>query len=198
MGSHFLDFCMLSDVRFYLGYKYLDYSLEYYVLETGLCYIAPKGVDTFVLVGNQPGHTQQQTPACSGRGSSVSCRFRLFKHRMRGLSSLCSSLPLSWRLVCPGLLFLVPSVPPPRGIQAAVAAPVPLCSWLYHLQGKAEQNGNSVCVDCFLQVMSPPPKCVFQSSETSDSFLGLVHRVCSCSLQEDHINFTIPYSFAYL
>ena len=119
---------MLSDVRFYLGYKYLDYSLEYYVLETGLCYIAPKVVDTFVLVGNQPGQTQQQTPACSGRGSSVSCRFRLFKHRMRGLSSLCSSLPLSWRLVCPGLLFLVPSVPPPRGIQAAVAALVPLCS----------------------------------------------------------------------
>lgn len=58
MGSHFLGFCMLSDVRFYLGYKYLDYHLEYYVLETGLFYIAPKGVDMFVLVGNQLGQTQ--------------------------------------------------------------------------------------------------------------------------------------------
>lgn len=87
MGSHFLGFCMLGDVRFYLGHKYFDYSLEHSLLETGLFYIAPEGVDVFVLVGNQLGQTRM-ADSCLNTGW--------------GPSALCRSWPLCCSLGYPG------------------------------------------------------------------------------------------------
>ena len=109
MGSHFLGFCMLSDVRFYLGHKYFDYSLEHSVLETGLFYIAPEGVDVFVLVGNQLGQTRMADSCLNtGRGRLLSAG----PGRSAAVLVTLAPFPSSFSA--------------PRRVQAALAAPVPL------------------------------------------------------------------------
>lgn len=119
--------------------------------------------------------------ACSGHGSSVSCRFRLFKHRTWGFFSLVLFFLEFPTTLLPSWLPWAPfpgsfSSSNQRDVRlsvAVVAAPVPLWWWLHPPSGQNCTKWELSMCDCLLQVMIPAPKCVFQSSEPLDSFFVL-------------------------